>query len=305
MNIFIYPHINPWELKWTCPRNELIITEGLSKIQDVQLVQSENEADFIIWHHVPQLNNQKSFELINKIDSNKLIIIDCIDENDQWFLPELDPERYFLYFKRSLVKLDNQGTRSLIPTAERQYAWDYAILDGFLQPEVEKTIDVGCYLRPSCYFRSLVLQNMSHWFNQNQNKFLTYIGPVSDGSRSMGKHVYFDKTYFSYVAKTKIIVSSGPYGWCGDSRGGEAIANKCLYMSNEFFDLMPEPPLTGKHWVKFNPLDSDELYNELQFILTYPRLIKEIASEGYEHCMKYHSSKARMEYVLQKIEEHS
>lgn len=307
MNIFIHPHTsNNFQVKWCCPRTELIVQEGLSKL-DVNIVNNESIADFIIWHHVPQNYGQKSFDIINQIDPKKLIIIDSIDENDQYFLPELNPDRYFLYFKRSLVKVDG-GVRSVISTVERQYAWDYAILDGFVQPEQEKTIDAGSYLRDSCYYRALVLRNMYFW-QRNTKSLNCVLGPVSDGSRSDndGK-VYFDKTYFDYLARTKVVVSSGPYGWCGDSRGAEAVANKCLYISNEFFDLMPNPPIDGEHCLKFNPLDNLELYQLLDYIF-FP--VKEtqnlinIGKFGYEHCMKYHTSKARMEYVLQKIEENS
>jgi len=307
MKLFIYPHIQPYEIKWTCPRTELILNEGFAKIPGVTLVDNGHEADFIIFHHVPQYKGQKSFELINKVDPKKLIVIDSIDENNEYFLPELNPDRYFLYFKRSMVKVDN-NVRTVLPFVDRQYPWDYAILDGFYQPEQEKTIDVGCYLRDSCYYRSLILQYMYHWQSKNP-KCNSVVGPVSDGSRSNNDgQVVFDKTYFDYLAKTKIIVSSGPYGWRGDSRGGEAVANKCLYMSNEFYDLMPNPPINGQHFVKFNPLNPQELFDSLAYLL-YPLpeciRIKDVAEAGYIHCRDYHSSEARCRYILEKIEENN
>src|SRR3954463_3275661 len=98
MKIFIHPHTqNNFQVKWSCPRTELIIEEGFRKT-DVELVDSESSADFVIWHHVPQNHGQKSFDIINKINPKKLIVIDSIDENDQFFVPELSPDRYFLYF---------------------------------------------------------------------------------------------------------------------------------------------------------------------------------------------------------------
>ena len=305
MKIFIYPHIQPYEIKWTCPRTELILNEGFAKIPGVTLVDNGYEADFIIWHHVPQYKGQKSFELINKVDPKKLIVIDSIDENNEYFLPELNPDRYFLYFKRSMVKVNN-NVRTVIPFADRQYPWDYAILNGFYQPEQEKTIDVGCYLRESCYYRSCVLQYMRFWKDRTQGIYNNFVGPVSDGSRSNNDgQVVFDKTYFDYLAKTKIIVSSGPYGWCGDSRGGEAAANKCLYMSNEFYDLMPNSPVSGIHCWKFNPLDNNTFFFYLQWFLENKETIKEIAEAGYLHCRDYHSSEARCRYIVEKIEENS
>lgn len=305
MNIFIYPHVSPYEIKWTCPRTELIVSEGLAKIKNVNLVNSVGAADFVIFHHVPQFGGQKSFELINQIDPKKLIVIDSVDENNEYFVQEMSPDNYFLYFKRSLVKQSN-AVREVIPTIERQYPWDYAILDGFIRPEIKKTIDVGCYLRNSCYYRSLVIQNMMHWFHQNQEKYLIYIGEVSKGSRADNAgNVEFDKTYFEFLAKTKIIVSSGPYGWIGDSRGAEAVANKCLYFSNEFFDLMPKPPIADIDYIRFNPLDYSELFSKLDWLVDNQRAVATHAKIGYEHCMKYHTSLARMKYVLEKIEENA
>jgi hypothetical protein len=305
LKIFIHPHTNnDFQVKWSCPRTELIVSEGLSKIPEVELVNSELLADYIIFHHVPQNHGKKSFELINKIDPKKLIVVDSIDEHNEWFLPELNPDRYFLYFKRSLVKVHDSSRRSVIPTIDRQYPWDYAILDGFIKSEKEKIINIGCYLRDSCYYRSLVLKYMHYW-NSVLPDYRAVVGPVSAGSRSKDNEVYFDPIYFDYVASTKIIISSGPYGWCGDSRGGEAVANKCLYMSNEFFDLMPNPPIDNQHWIKFDPMSSYDLYGKLKILLDNPNKLKEIAGSGFNHCMKYHSSRARAEYILQKIEENS
>lgn len=313
MKIFIYPHINPYEVKWTCPRTELIINEGFSKIPEVEIVNDASAADYIIWHHVPQYRNEKSFAFINRINPKKLIVIDSIDECDQYFLPELSSDRYFLYFKRSLIKVDQQGNRSKIPTIERQYPWDYAILDGFKYNPGEgftilKDIDVGCYLRNSCNYRYATMINTYNWANSKRSQgYHVHLGEVSNGSRSdqSGK-VTYDQTYFNYLARTRIVVSSGPYGWCGDSRGAEAVANKCLYFSNEFFDLMPYPPQDLVHWMKFNPFDGSQLSSYLHSILNWKRsVLKSFVETGYEHCMKYHTSKARCKYILEKIEENN
>lgn len=309
MKIYIHPHSDfnspYWQDKtfkvcWSCPRTELIIKQGLSKIPDIQLVNNEKDSDYIIWHHVPQYAGNKSFKLVNRIDPKKLIVIDSIDENNQYFIEDFNPNNYFLYFKRSILKVDGAGIKSKLDLPERCFPWDYAILDGFLFPAKEKTIDIGCYLRPSCYNRSLTLYLMKRFNHPN-----SIVGEVSSGSRSDGQTVYYDKTYFDYLAKTKIVVSSGPFSWTGCSRPSEAFANKCLYLADEAYRFMPNPPVEYEHWLQWSPLVPDSLYEKLNWALTNPSVAKMIAFDGYNHAKQYHSSKARMKYVVEKIKEYA
>lgn len=309
MKIYIHPHSDSphgdWSDKsfkvcWCCPRTELIIKQGLSKIPDIKLVDNEKDSDYIIWHHVPQYAGSKSFKLINRINPKKLIVIDSIDENNEYFVEDFQSSSYFLYFKRSLLAIDKHGQKQEKAVPARCFPWDYAILDGFLFPQQEKTIDIGCYLRPSCYNRSLALYLMKKFNHPN-----SVIGEVSSGSRSDGRTVYYDRTYFDYLAKTKIVVSSGPYAWTGCSRPSEAFANKCLYLADEAYRLMPNPPIEHDHWLQWSPSIPDSLYEMLDFALTNPAIAKTIAFDGYNHARQYHSSEARMKYVMEKIKEYA
>jgi hypothetical protein len=307
MKIFIHPHTDvDFKVCWICPRTELMVLEGLQEIPEVELVDSELSADFVIWHHVPQNAGQKDYYLVNKVDQKKLIVIDSIDEHDQYFVQDFNPDNYFLYFKRSIVKTDHNGTRTPIPLIERQFPWDYGILNGFIQkPPNIKDIDVGVYLRHSCAFRNLVIEHMISWAGLNKGIYQYVIGPVNSGSRSIGKEVYFDKEYFEYLRRTKVVISSGPFGWVGDSRGAEAIANYCIYMSNELWDYMPYAPVPGRHYMRFNPLSREDLYTKLQILLDAPdETLTYSVNLTYDFCIKYHSSKARMQYIIDKIKEY-
>lgn len=308
MKIYLHPHSDfnspYWQDKtfkvcWCCPRTELIIKQGLSKIPDIKLVDNEKDSDYVIWQHVPQYAGNKSFKLINRIDPKKLIVIDSIDENNEYFVENFNSSSYFLYFKRSILQLDKFGNKNKLDLPERCFPWDYAILDGFLFPEQEKTIDIGCYLRQSCYNRSLALYLMKKFNHPN-----SIVGEVSSGSRSNGQTVYYDPVYFNHLAKTKIIVSSGPYAWTGCSRPSEAFANKCLYLADEAYRFMPNAPIDGEHWLKWSPQIPDTLYEKLNFALENTAIAKTIAFDGYNHARKHHSSEARMKYVVEKIKEY-
>jgi hypothetical protein len=307
VKIFIHPHTtNDFKTCWICPRTELMVLEGLQDIPEVELVDSESAANFVIYHHVPQDGGRKDYRLVNQVDPKKLVVIDSVDENNEYFVQDFNPDSYFLYFKRSIVQTDQLGNRTPIPLAERQFPWDYGILKGFVQQvPTERDIDVGVYLRPSCAFRNTVLEYMTDWRWHKQKNYKCIVGPINSGSRSVGKEVYFDKEYFEYLCRTWVIVSSGPFRWIGDSRGAEAIANYCIYMSNELWDYMPHAPIPGRHYMKFNPLDRKDLYEKLQFILDIPKDVLNInISETRNFCLRYHSSCARMQYVIDKIKEY-
>lgn len=316
MKIFIHPHTdNQFKVCWICPRTELIIKEGLSKLPQVELVDSELAADFVIFHHVPQYGGQKSFELINKVNPKKLIVIDSIDEQDEYFLPEITRDSCLLYFKRSLYYQKPKEAEDGIckpsfsyknpPGDKVLFDWDYAILEGFIQSSKYKDIDIGCYLRPSCDFRNFILRMMNFYKSSLNKKHLIHVGEISNGSRSIGKEVYFDEKYFDALARTKIVVSSGPAKWKGCSRASEAFANRCLYMSNEAYTGMSHPPQVWRHWIKINPYNALECITLFEGLLEQPDFLNHIANDGHEHAMKYHTAKARMQYVLDKIEENS
>ena len=302
MKIFIHPHTNNnFQVKWCCPRTELIIQEGLSKIPEVELVDSELQADFVILHHVPQNHGQKSFDLINKINPKKLIVVDSIDEQNEYFVEEFNPNNYFLYFKRSIVDVDPPtGNRTKRKLPERCFGWDYAILNEFIQPIKNKNIDIGCYLRPSCVWRNVVL-NWMHSFHYPNKK----IGAVSSGSRSYGLDVYFDSQYFEHLAKTKILVHASPFGWYGCSRTWEALANQCCLISNEFYDTLPNPLVPDEHYLKFNPVSRYDLYDKIFEVIYNENKLKEIAEKGHAYALNYHTAEARVKYILEKIEENS
>lgn len=301
IKIFIHPHTtNDFQVKWCCPRTELLVLEGLRKLSNVKLVDSEKESDYVIFHHVPQNSGQKSFELINQIDVKKLIVVDSIDENDQYFIEHFHPDNYFLYFKRSILKVNADGSKVKLDLPERCFPWDYGILDGFTQPSYEKTIDIGCYIRPSCYNRALLIHLMKQYPHLNK-----IVGEISSGSRSTDDKVYYDPYYFYHLAKTKIIVSSGPYAWTGDSRPSEAFANKCLFISDEAYRFMPNSPIDGEHWIKWNTLVPESLFDWLDYALSNPEIVNMMADDGYYHAKQHHSSEARANYIIDKIKEYS
>lgn len=295
MKLFLAPLPNNAYSAYTCPRTRHLIRQGLSKL-NVEIVELEDSADFIIFDYVPHEGTKKYYkDNILKYNPKKLIVIDNSDEPDVLYT-----EEYYAYFKRSLFNTNQDYTRSECELSKRNniFWFDYAILDEFIKEPVEKSIDVGCYLRPSCGFRSYILQLCNNLNIKNK-----VVGEVSSGSRHIDFNIYTDDTYFNYINSTKIIITAQPFGWVSDSRLYEALANRCVVFTDKIYINHNNKFIDKKHIFEyeFNNTSLQNMIDSLFELLQNEQKIKEISNESYEFAVQHHSSKARMQYVLETI----
>lgn len=304
MKIYIAPPpIIGNESKWHCQRGEKIVRDGLAKIPEVEIVDNEERADVVLWDYRPHNKGEKSRELINKIDPNKLCIIDWTDEFD-----EIHREDCLVYFKRSWVL--PQYTRGLNPvkySIERPANWypfAYCGLKEFESPiDVERNIDVGCFLRPSCDNRSWVLSAVSH-FKRSYPQYNIQIGAATNSSRSIGEKCYFDQDYLAMLKRCKILVTCEPGMWTGDTRLYESISNKCLTFTDKLYTPIPNQFVNNRHVVEYMVGDYSSLQQSLVYYLkNYGDAGTMVASNGYDFFNKYHQPKNRMEYVTNILDE--
>jgi hypothetical protein len=273
-----------------------MIKEGLAKIPHVEIVELESSASFVFFDYVPHNGDQKycKDELL-KYNPRKLVVIDNSDEHDIFYTDD-----YFLYFKRSLW-ITEGWHRGPSPSTfrERVLPFDYGILDGYLKPEQNKNIDWGCYLRPSCYWRQLILQTLSNSKLPN-----SIIGQVSNGSRGT-LDSEFDNNYFDHLARTKNLITCQPYYWVADSRLYEALSGRCLVFTDKLYIKHDYPFVDGQHLIEydFSPLGIHKLWDNIQTIIDSPNLGREIAEGGYQYAKQHHTSEARMKYVIRQIKD--
>ncbi len=299
MRIFLAPLPKNANYIYTCPRTRHMIRQGLAKIPEVEIVELESSADFVIFDYVPHDGKNKYVkDELRNYHPNKLVVIDNSDEHNIFYTDE-----YFLYFKRSLWETEGFH-RKLSPSAKREKVqwFDYGILDEFLYPFVEKKVNFGCYLRPSCSWRATLI----NWINQS-NLPEKYVGEASKASRSQGFEADFDEEYLKALASTSVVFTCQPTGWVSDTRLYEALANRCFVFTDKIYIQHDYPFIHNQHLIEYDLSASGmyQLKHHIQFILDYPSLVGQMANEGYNHAIQHHSSLARMKYVIGKIKDYS
>lgn len=303
MKIYIIPYPDKgFNYFWCCPRGTEIVRRGLFNLPNVSLVDNPDNADYIFHSYVPHYNGQKSSEIISKYDPSKLVIIDWTDEPEYILY-----DKYYAYFKRSWVFPHKDGRSNIVKSKYsvnrpiNMFPFWYGIMPEFsYKSDLEKVIDVGCYLRDTCQNRRWVINTVWNICQKLKSQgYICHIGPVSNETRSIKEKTYFDDKYLSFLQKTKIVVTCNPTDWEGDSRLWEAIANKCLVLVDKLY-VPYNKPLSNV--VQYNIGDSNELEEKLLYYLQNDLYRKERAQLSYDDGMKYHIEKARMKYVIKTLE---
>ncbi len=295
--IFIIPHPPDYYYPYSCPRTELACLEGLSQLEDIQIVDKPEHANFYLLNYVPHMGKDKYNKSFIQpyLNPSRLICYDMQDENESYLV---DGNEYLVYFKRSWFDLEGklkERPANMFPTA-------YTMLDGYLNyplvSHLQRPIDVGVFLRPDSPNRSTILQVFSQLKQMNPQVNI-HVGPVSNGNRSVGEKVSFDNDYFTALSHTKINVHVDP-PWIGDSRFHESISQCCLTFTNTRFDHLPEDIryVNEKHIVQYNMWNIEDLTNKVGFYLNHPELISQIGWQGYLHGFNNWTSRKVMMRVI-------
>jgi spore maturation protein CgeB len=177
------------------------------------------------------------------------------------------------------------------------------ILDEFprnFTPLEERTINLGCYLRNSCFNRGRVLS-----FARGLAQVVpdSYVGAINGSSRSVGENVFVDEEYFNHLGNTKILLSCSPSYWAGDSRFAEALSSGCLL----FLDEDPTPYfnklIDGEHYISYKINDLTELRRKIMYYHNHIDEATQIAKRGQEFALEYLSSTGIIKSVLEIINE--
>lgn len=301
MKLFIIPHPPEFEPIFSCPRTEQIVREGFAQLP-VELVDSENAADYNILYYVPhtQSSDKYNTEFIKQYDWSKTVVIDSSDENNTYYFP---PQYSFLYFKRSLYKWNSQFDREYIQQHENVRQWNYSVMSAFNVyypiPYQKRPIDIGCYLRHSEGNRNQVLHLMEQLRQQNPGLNMK-IGPCTEGGRSISGKVYVDENYLGYLQQTKINIVCQP-PWTGCSREFESFSQNCLTFIDKPLLIPHDNPVNHEHYVEYMLSNVPTLMMNIQEYLQNPIKAEKVADAGYKWAMATQQSKHRCAYIIQCI----
>lgn len=309
--IYIIPYPkHGFEVKWTCPRGEKIVKDGLYFLQDVEIVKKPKDADYYFLIYRPHYNSEMTTKAIEKFYGPKLVVIDWIDEPHYTVIPT---DKCLAYFKRSMaVPYDETGIKKYLPTFQTPnvYGIAYALMPEFVYHPIkswdQKDWQIGCFLRDTCQSRINVLYYTSQICELT--KTYGYIGPPSEASRSDGTNCIFDNAYLSCLSRTKFNITCNPTLWEGDSRYWESLANGCLTFVDRTITPYPDRLTDGIHHVEYSLDNPQELADKVVYYLNNPAYAERIASTGRRYALEWHSPVARMRYVintLNKIKENN
>lgn len=141
-------------------------------------------------------------------------------------------------------------------------------------------------------------------------------GQLNDGLRSEALHICKKlqnegynvvtrgnldyKNFKNYILSSYISIDAWGGGDCC-ARLWEILANKSCAFTQKYNIEFPYNFTDGKNIVKYNT--SKELEDKLRYYLNNKDKCLKIGEEGYKHLIKYHTSKKRVEYILNKINE--
>lgn len=259
----------------------------VKKTPDWRLKSEINRADLVL---IFSNDGVRTSLIPNSLD----IPLVYIDGSDSMRLSLPKDFKFNLIFKREYFIKNKYKKMFPLPFgAENRYFFE--------KNDVEKNIDVvfSANLNGNA-FRESINQRLK--FQENKN---FYIG--STGERSYKRKRFFydgmpieTPIYRDILSRSKIGVNVIGAGYdC--ARYWEIIAAKACLLTQKLDILIPNSFEDGVNCMIFETMA--EFEEKLNFLINNPEKRQEIANAGYEHLLKYHTTKKRAEYLLKKIKE--
>lgn len=101
--------------------------------------------------------------------------------------------------------------------------------------------------------------------------------------------------YSSSIARSKIVIDA----WGGGdscNRFYEAIGARACCLYQRYNTVVPNEYEDMKHAVSYSTIS--EFKEKLNFLLSNQQIARHVGKDGYTHALKYHTSKARAEFIL-------
>jgi len=131
------------------------------------------------------------------------------------------------------------------------------------------------------------------------NKFYdtTYNIPRNGPNHILGTRIPLDD-YFKVLSQSYISVAAwGAVNFT--HREWETMANKTLCFIQKPMPVCPNRPKDGIHWVEYSNMK--EFEEKLEYYLSNKDLCIKIGQAGYDHVLKYHTSKVKVANLLKTI----
>ena len=283
-------------LPWRKERTTFAIEQGLRGNPRVELVQHPDDADCIL---LPcTFFGRKMLTYPNPFPPEKTLFVDW------WDLPD-DVHRLDcrLYFKRSwarcreypehVERFPGEWPGHFRPTT-------FSVLDEYLvEPDSQPVSDLGCF------FREAGLRNRANVLRvcervRGGRKRLGIVGACGVDGRAD-----FNQDFYRAMRSCRIVVTCQPDCWDGDYRTWEAFASGALVFVDRMSTPLPHPLVDGEHCIFYDvdPAGLELMREKVEYYVAHPEKAAEIADRGFEHVMRYHRPRNRLDAMLDEWEE--
>jgi len=273
------------QIPWRTERTHLIMEQGLV---GWELVKNPNDADYIILPST--FYGLHMLRYPNPFPPEKTIFLDWWDTTDCHSL------ECFCYYKRSWASHIDHGdyvekTHCEWPSHYRPLS--FCALNEFIVPEVERTIDVGCFLTPYYKNRRNVIEVV------NNLKMVKQVGVVGD-SGVKGRSG-FNEDFYRAMRSCRVVVTCQPDRWEGDYRTWEALASGALVFVDKLITPLVHPLVDGEHCIFYDVGNLSELKEKLEHYAYHREKAETIARRGHEFVLKHHMAINRVQDILKML----
>ena len=105
--------------------------------------------------------------------------------------------------------------------------------------------------------------------------------------------------YMHMLRRTKVLFNAANHSSTGDHRTWEQFASGALVVTDKIAVPSPHLPEPGVHYIPFDLKDPNKTIKVVKELLKDHAQREKIAKDGLEHAIKYHSSDARVAYVME------
>lgn len=266
--------------------------QGLRKHPSVELVDNPSEADFYFIHWYGGV--------LNDLDPSKVVYFDFNDEQ-RLNIPE--GVEVHTYFKRSMVSpYNSNGTRSRITYPDFVTPINHAcVMDEFKSeyiPHENRHYDIITTFRGGHATNRLRVGLQDYLKDKYRNTNLnTHFGITPNNGYSN----HYDSEYHNLLRNSKIIVTMNPCLWEGDNRLYESMSSGALVFCDELFMDVPFKFRDKVHLLYYKVSEIDKLPEKINYYLRNKTEREGISKSGYDFTMENHTSKSRIDYILNKI----
>ena len=265
-----------------------ILKDGVNSHRGLELVECEYAADYIFLDF-RDANTRIKFP-------QKTIMIDYSDSQN---LLKGIYNNVLKYFKRSVCdkfpsRLHDYGDKNVVPIS---YVVKNEVMNLDVPPLVNRQTDISIFFPARTGGeRGKVAKFIKNNFRKKYKIHVGYVGKSGETGRTTIQHAYYDA-----MLNSKIVVTCNPSKWEGDWRLFEALSCSPLVMVDEMVTPIKNKFVNGEHLVYYNVDKLDDLQGKLDHYMENLDESQSIATTGYNHALKYHTAKNRMDEILEEI----